>query len=43
MADHRAFLYSVDPDAGGRMIAWHAGTGVGLEAHRDTIPIDGSA
>ena len=43
MADRRAFLYSVDPDARGPIIAWLAGTGVGLEAHQDTIPIDRSA
>jgi len=43
MADRRAYLYALDPDARGRIIAWLAGTGVGLEAHQDTIPNDRSA
>ena len=42
MADRRAFLYSVDPDARGRIIAWLAGTEVGLETRQDTIPNDRS-
>ena len=43
MADRRAFLYSVDPEARGRIIAWLAGTEVGLEEPQSTIPNVGSA
>ena len=42
-ADLRGFLYTVDPDARGRIIAWLAGTGVGLERHEITVAHDRSA
>jgi DNA-binding transcriptional ArsR family regulator len=42
-ADRRDFLYSIEPEAKGRIIAWLAGTEVGLEARQSTIPTDGSA
>jgi DNA-binding MarR family transcriptional regulator len=42
MADRRAYLYSVEPEAKGRIIAWLAGTEVGLEARQHEIQNDRS-
>ena len=42
-ADRRGFLYSVDPTARGRIIAWLAGTDVGLEGRETPVSPDRSA